>query len=147
MDIKKVLEDHKLWLSGNGGKRADLRGADLHGSNLRRADLQEANLQRADLQGADLRRAKLQGANLRWANLYGSNLQEANLRRADLDFSCWPLCCGSIGVKLDDHQKAQLLYHALCNMDEGGHKMLFRYARAFVNKNFKQVVSGSVKLL
>ena len=142
MDIQKILDDHKLWLAGKGGKRADLRGVDL---------------QRADLQGADLRGAKLQGANLqqadlRWANLRQVDLQQADLRgadlqRANLDCSCWPLRGGSIGVKLDDQQRAQLLYHALCNMDASKHKMLFRYARSFVNKNFKRVISNEEKPL
>ncbi len=47
--LEKILENHKLWLEGKGGARADLRGA-----NLQWANLQEANLRRADLQRADL---------------------------------------------------------------------------------------------
>ena len=92
MDIIKILADHKLWLSKDGGQRANLEGADL-----READLREANLKEADLRGADLR-----GANLRGADLEG----------ADLDFSCWPLWCGSINVKIDEKIARQLLVHA-----------------------------------
>jgi len=67
-ELKEILDLHKKWLNiEEGGKRADLRradlqGADLQGADLRRADLQGADLRRADLQGADLRRAYLQGA-------------------------------------------------------------------------------------
>ena len=61
----------------------------------------DANGKRADLYGADLR-----GANLRDANL-----RDANLRGADLDFSCWPLWCGSLHVKIDDRIAHQLIYH------------------------------------
>jgi len=52
--------------------------------------------------GADLR-----GADLRWANLSG-----ANLRKADIDFSCWPLWCGSQDVKIDVKIARQLMAHA-----------------------------------
>jgi hypothetical protein len=84
-ELKTTLDLHAKWLMGeNGGKRADLRGADLRG-----ADLRDANLRGADLYGADLRDANLYGANLRDADLYGAylygaNLRDANLRGADL---------------------------------------------------------------
>jgi hypothetical protein len=28
-ELKKVLQDHALWKSGNGGKRANLKGAGI----------------------------------------------------------------------------------------------------------------------
>jgi len=90
---------------------ADLRGANLQDADLWRANLRGANLQGADLKGANLRSANLDGANLRDADLQGADLKGANLRGADLDFSCWPLWCGSFGVKLDDDQIGQLAYH------------------------------------
>lgn len=58
----------------------------------------------------DGERANLRGANLRYANL-----RYANLRGADLDYSCWPLWCGSLGVHIDDRLAKQLLYHLLYN--------------------------------
>lgn len=45
-------------------------------------------------------------ADLRCANLCG-----ADLCGADLDFSCWPLWCGSLGVKIDKRVFTQLIYH------------------------------------
>ena len=94
MDLKKILDEHLLWLNGEGGSRADLRNADLSnadlfGANLRGANLFGANLRNADLRGADLfganlRDANLRGANLRGANLFGANLRGANLRDANL---------------------------------------------------------------
>jgi len=57
----------------------------------------------------------LSDANLRGADLSDANLSDANLRGADLDFSCWPLWCGSLKVKVDKRQAAQLAYH-LCSM-------------------------------
>ena len=49
--LKKILEQHKLWLESDGekGERADLQGA-----YLRHADLRGAYLWRADLQDAEL---------------------------------------------------------------------------------------------
>lgn len=60
---------------------------------------------RADLRGADL-----QGAGLRCADLRG-----ADLRGADVDYSCWPLWCGSLDVIVDRRIFCQLAYH-LCRV-------------------------------
>jgi len=122
MDIIKILADHKLWLSKDGGQRANLEGADLEranlegvnlkGANLERANLKGANLEGADLREADLREANLKEADLRGADLRWANLRGADLEGADLDFSCWPLWCGSINVKIDEKIARQLLVHA-----------------------------------
>ena len=96
-EIKGILELHKKWLNREeGGKRANLQGADLQG---------------ADLWGANLQGADLQGANLREADLRKADLQGANLREADLDYSVWPLWCGGLHVKTDKRIMAQLAYH------------------------------------
>ena len=92
---------------------ANLREADLRWANLREADLRGADLRWADLRWADLRWANLRGADLRWADLRWANLRGANLSGADVDFSCWPLWCGSLNVKIDKRIFCQLLYHAL----------------------------------
>ena len=55
--------------------------------------------------------AYLRGADLRGANLRGANLQGADLRDADLDFSCWPLWCGSKKVKVSIEFVYQLCAH------------------------------------
>ena len=60
--LNKILEEHKKWLNGEGGTRANLCGANLCGANLHRANLcganlHRANLHRANLSGADLRDA------------------------------------------------------------------------------------------
>ena len=73
--LQEIIESHGKWLKfEDGGKCADLRGA-----NLRDADLQDANLRGAHLRGADLRGAHLQGANLRGVDLQGAYLQGAGL--------------------------------------------------------------------
>ena len=52
-DMKTILEKHRLWLNNeDGGKMADLSGANLRGANLSGADLSGANLRGADLSGA-----------------------------------------------------------------------------------------------
>ena len=44
MDLKKILDEHLLWLNGEGGSCANLFGANLRGANLSDADLRCANL-------------------------------------------------------------------------------------------------------
>ena len=83
-ELAAIIDDHRLWLEGEGGKRADFRGADLRGANLRGADLRGADLRNANLYGASLRDANLRGANLYGANLYGADLSYADLRNANL---------------------------------------------------------------
>ena len=50
------------------------------------------------------------------ANLSMANLGGADLRGADLDYSCWPLWCGSLDVKVDARIARQLAYH-FCRLD------------------------------
>ena len=84
MDLKKILDEHLLWLNGEGGSRANLSNADLRGANLSNADLFGANLRCANLSNADLFGANLRGANLSNANLRNANLRDADLRCANL---------------------------------------------------------------
>ena len=107
-----------LWadLRGANLQRADLQRADLRGVNLREADLRETDLRGVNLQKANLQRADLRGADLRGANLQGADLQGVNLQGANLDFSVWPLWCGSLDVKVDARIARQLAYH-LCRLD------------------------------
>jgi hypothetical protein len=78
-NLPHILAEHRKWLRGEGGSRADLSRADLSGADLSRADLSGA-----DLSGADLSRADLSGANLSVADLSGADLSRANLSGADL---------------------------------------------------------------
>jgi hypothetical protein len=133
MDLQKILANHKQWQEcPNTGARANLSGANLSGANLsganlsganlteanltkanlREANLREADLREANLHGADLRGADLREANLHGADLHGADLRGADLSEANLDFSSWPLWCGSLKVKIDEKQARQLLAHA-----------------------------------
>jgi hypothetical protein len=85
-ELNKVLRLHLMWLSDlPGGQQANLSGADLRGANLIGTELSEADLQGADLRGAILRGADLRWADLRGAILRGADLRRANLSRADLN--------------------------------------------------------------
>lgn len=121
-ELDIVLKKHKAWLSNEpGGERADLREADLRGANLRGAGLCEADLRGAnlhganlrwtDLRGADLRETDLRGEDLHGANLHGADMRGTDLRGANLDFSCWPLWCGSLYTVVDRRIAAQIAYH------------------------------------
>lgn len=61
------------------------------------------------------RRADFRGADLRHANLRGADLTGADFLGANIDFSCWPLWCGSLDVKVDRRIFCQLAYH-LCRV-------------------------------
>lgn len=101
-ELNMILDRHRKWLNDEeGGEMADLCGADLIG-----ADLPQANLGGANLRGVDLC----------WANLRGAYLRGANLHGANLDYSCWPLWCGSLDVKVDARIARQLAYH-FCRLD------------------------------
>lgn len=108
------LSEADLSRSNLGG--ADLLKANLGGANLRGVELSEADLRGADLSEANLRRASLNGANLNGADLRMADLRMADLRGANLDYSCWPLWCGSLDVKVDARIARQLAYH-FCRLD------------------------------
>ena len=109
MGIKQFDREEVLKLLKRGRKQAildyDLKGADLSGADLMEANLRGANLINTDLRGADLKGADLMEANLSGANLMG----------ADLDYSCYPLWCGSLHLKADKRLACQLAYH-LCSL-------------------------------
>ena len=90
---------------------ANLKGAKLKGANLKGAKLAYANLEGANLEGSNLKDANLTSANIKDANLKGANLEGATL-----DYSCWPLWCGSFNVEVDRKVAAQLAYH-FCRLD------------------------------
>ena len=143
----EILELHKKWLNGDSaGVRADLRCANLRDANLRDADLWNADLWNADLRNADLRNADLRNANLRDTSLRDANLQNADLRNADLwnadlqganvDYSCLPLWCGLLNIKIDRRIAAQLAYHFCamqCDDPEVGEmqKSMYAFANTF----------------
>ena len=83
-ELDRVLELHGLWLAEEGGERANLSGADLHGADLSGAYLTDANLAGAYLSVANLSGASLYGANLSGAYLSGANLTAADLSGAFL---------------------------------------------------------------
>ena len=58
-ELAAIIDDHRLWLAGEGGKRANLRGADLRDANLSDAGLSLFELYRASRVCVDLRYANL----------------------------------------------------------------------------------------
>ena len=126
-EVLKLLKD--------GCKKAildyDLRGADLSNANLRGAGLSEADLSNANLRGADLR---------------GANLRGADLRGADLDYSCYPLWCGSLHFKADKRLACQLAYH-LCSMqcDDADYIKMRNSILGFANQFHRVDECGELK--
>lgn len=62
------------------------------------------------------KRANFYWTNFRGADLRGADLCGADLCGAGLDYSCWPLWCGSLDVKVDARIARQLAYH-FCRLD------------------------------
>ena len=130
--INEILELHKKWLNGDSaGVRADLRCANLRDANLRDADLWNADLRNANLRDTSLRDANLQNADLRNADLWNADLQGANV-----DYSCLPLWCGLLNIKIDRRIAAQLAYHFCamqCDDPEVGEmqKSMYAFANTF----------------
>jgi uncharacterized protein YjbI with pentapeptide repeats len=60
---------------------------------------------------ADGVRANLSGTDLSGTNLRGANLSGSDLSGADIDYSCWPIWCGSLDVVVDKRIAVQLAYH------------------------------------
>ena len=87
-------------------------------------------------------------ANLRGADLRGANLRDANLSGADLDFSCWPLWCGSLKAKTDKRLACQLAYH-LCSMqcDDAEYINMRNSILAFANQFHRVDECGTLKLI
>ena len=136
-EVLKFLKD--------GCKKAIL-DYDLRGANLSDANLSDANLRGADLRGADLRGANLRGANLRGADLRGADLRGADLRGADLDYSCYPLWCGSLHLKADKRLACQLAYH-LCSMqcDDADYIKIRNSILGFANQFHRADTCGELK--
>ena len=146
---KKAILDYDLSdadLRGADLSDANLRGADLRGADLSDANLIGADLRGANLIGADLRGANLRGADLRGADLRGANLRGADLRGADLDYSCYPLWCGSLHFKADKRLACQLAYH-LCSMqcDDADYIKMRNSILGFANQFHRVDECGELK--
>ncbi len=104
-------------LSGANLRDVDLHGANLRYADLRYADLGDADLCHANLSEANLRHTYLRSADLRDADLTAdlrlADLRYADLRGANLDFSAWPLWCGTLGVTVSLDFARQLAFHVL----------------------------------
>ena len=70
-----------------------------------------------------------------------ADLQDADLRGADLDFSCFPLWCGSFNAKFDDRLVKQLLAH-IARIDKTN---LPDDVKQFINKIPKKYVNDICK--
>ena len=112
---------------------------DFSGKNFSGLDLREITLSEADLSEADMAWTNLSGA-----DLTGADLTSADLSGANIDFSAWPLRCGSLNVKVDKTIAVQLMYHA-CALDCDDPE--YREARAKVLDFANQMHRPDVKRL
>ena len=52
-------------------------------------------------------------AYMRGLDMRGLDMRGVDMRGADIDYSAWPLRCGSLKAHVDDRIAIQLLYHTL----------------------------------
>ena len=107
-ELKEILDNHKKWLNDEpGGKKANLRDADLRGADLSFADLRGADLRGADLRGANLRYADLRGANLRYADLRSADLRGADLWIENGDDVVWAIVRAELERRIAEDRMRQ----------------------------------------
>ena len=118
-EFDEMMRLHEIWLNGEeDGRCAIMQGEDLRNVNMNRADMRGVNMQRAnmlhaDMQYANMQCAKMQHADMRHADMRSAEMQRTDMRGANIDYSAWPLCCGSLKAYVDDRIAIQLLYHTL----------------------------------
>lgn len=79
-------------------------------------------------------------------DLSNANLRGADLRGADLDYSCYPLWCGSLHFKADKRLACQLAYH-LCSMqcDDADYIKMRNSILGFANQFHRVDECGELK--
>lgn len=75
-----------------------------------------------------------------------ADLSGADLSGADLDYSAWPLWCGSLGVKVDVRIARQLAYH-LCRLEceEAEYKQVVQMLKPFANQSHRADRCGRIE--
>jgi hypothetical protein len=72
--------------------------------------------------------------------------KRADLTRANLDFSCWPLWCGSKGVKVDKRIACQLIAHVcVLDCDDPEVKKAQKYLMKLARQSHRAKELGLVK--
>ena len=79
-------------------------------------------------------------------DLSNADLSNADLRGADLDYSCYPLWCGSLHFKADKRLACQLAYH-LCSMqcDDADYIKMRNSILGFANQFHRVDECGELK--
>ena len=80
-ELKTVLENHRKWLWGEGGKRANLRDADLIGADLSGADLSGARLWSTIGNGREIRTLQTDI----WTVTYTADVIQIGCRRHEIE--------------------------------------------------------------
>jgi uncharacterized protein YjbI with pentapeptide repeats len=144
--LAPVLADHARYASGNGGRRAVLRHADLSGLNLVKRNLAEADFSGSSLVGALLGGSNLERASLYCADLRDSNLIRAKLVRADMRGASFRGAKLANAVLDDADLRAAMMMvmGGMSALDRGGDKP--SVGVDFSGASLKRVSFGNVKL-
>ena len=96
-ELNSVIENHKKWLKGEGGYRADLSGANLSGADLSCADLRDADLNYC---AGNRRQIKSLFISEKWAITYTAEYLQIGCQRHKIE-DWWSFDEGTI-KKMDD---------------------------------------------
>ena len=81
-EIQSKLDNHKLWLAGKGGAKADFSNVNLIGHDFIDLDLRFADFTCAKLYNCSFSKSNLVGAIFNGADLFEANMRECNLTEA-----------------------------------------------------------------
>ena len=110
---------------------------------IQKLEAGDKNFKICNLSGLNLCDANLRGADLRHANLCGADLCDA-----DIDYTCWPLWCGGLHVKIDKRIACQLAYHFCAQDCDDPEYIAARNAiLSFANQFHRAAECGFIELL
>jgi uncharacterized protein YjbI with pentapeptide repeats len=109
--------------------------SDLSDSIIENCEFINCNFYHCDMDNCYLKNSIFRECNIKMVNLLRTDLTNADFSTSNIDYSSFPLWCGSFNVILDDKQKQQLLYHLLRIAPEYRSKKLCAIANGFEHSN------------
>ena len=100
-ELKPILDNHKLWLDGEGEQRANLSYSDLSCLDLSNTDLSYSDLSYSNLSNTDLSNTDLSNSDLRCSDLSNTDLSYSDLSGLDLSGSTGNIY---VGQRSDGYQ-------------------------------------------
>ncbi len=111
--------------------------SDLSSSCIENCEFIDCNFYHCDMNNGCLTNSIFRDCDVRVVNLLMTDLTNTDFSTSNIDYSTFPLWCGSFDVILDDEQKQQLLYHLLRIAPEYRSKKLCAIANGFEHSDME----------